>query len=422
MHFQKSYIYLLLFVTFSVFSQTTTLRHKVEKGESVYSIAKKYHVSMEDILEINPKAKNTLSLNMVLKIPTKETKETKETKAIKETKGTIVKLEAFSHEVVAKETLYGIAKKYKISIEQLKKDNPFIESEGLKIGAKLVIHTSEKVFKEANLSTSELPQKEEKVVVEKHQDSEEIIHVVQAKETKYGISKKYGISINQLEASNPEIVKELPIGFALHIKGAKNAISEAVVQTQEVKATPKALETPVVVKPTLEESDEAEEVTDEDKERSTSQIQVVETKPSEITTIPVPPLSADSVTKAEFLIAKASENIGTRYRGGGTTKDGFDCSGLVFSTFKNIEMTLPRSSREMAGYGNAIDRAQAQKGDLIFFTTNGRGTINHVGLITEVLEDEIKFIHSSVRAGVIISSTKEPYYTKRFVQVNRVLP
>ncbi|WP_250645106.1 hypothetical protein [Flavobacterium columnare] len=42
-------------------------------------------------------------------------------------------------------------------------------------------------------------------------------------------------------------------------------------------------------------------------------------------------------------------------------------------------------------------------------------------MITEVIEDEIKFIHSSTSQGVIISSTKEPYYAKRFVQINRVL-
>ena len=94
----------------------------------------------------------------------------------------------------------------------------------------------------------------------------------------------------------------------------------------------------------------------------------------------------------------------------------------MFATFKNIDMTLPRSSGSMAvGAGTKVDRSNAQKGDLIFFTTNGRGYINHVGMVTEVLEDEIKFIHSSVQAGVIISSTKEHYYARRFVQVNRVL-
>jgi cell wall-associated NlpC family hydrolase len=94
----------------------------------------------------------------------------------------------------------------------------------------------------------------------------------------------------------------------------------------------------------------------------------------------------------------------------------------MFTTFKNIDMTLPRSSGSMAiGAGVKIEREQAQKGDLIFFTTNGRGNINHVGMITEILDDEIKFIHSSVQSGVVISSTKEPYYAKRFIQINRVL-
>ena len=126
-------------------------------------------------------------------------------------------------------------------------------------------------------------------------------------------------------------------------------------------------------------------------------------------------------SKANYLIAKASENLGAPYRSGGITSAGFDCSGLMFSTFKNIDMILPRSSYEMANYGKKVDRSTAQKGDLIFFATFGGGRVSHVGMITEVLEDEIKFIHSSTQLGVIISSTKEDYYTKTFVQINRVL-
>ena len=75
----------------------------------------------------------------------------------------------------------------------------------------------------------------------------------------------------------------------------------------------------------------------------------------------------------------------------------------------------------MASYGSKIDAENAQKGDLIFFKTNGRSRINHVGMVVEVLDDEIKFIHSSTNGGVIISSTKESYYKKKLAQVNRVL-
>jgi cell wall-associated NlpC family hydrolase len=121
------------------------------------------------------------------------------------------------------------------------------------------------------------------------------------------------------------------------------------------------------------------------------------------------------------LINSASDNLGVSYRGGGTSKSGFDCSGLMYTTFKNFDITLPRSSHEMAQVGRKLDQNEIKKGDLIFFKTNGKSRINHVGMVVEINDDEIKFIHSSTQSGVIISSTKEPYYKRTFTQVNRIL-
>jgi len=121
------------------------------------------------------------------------------------------------------------------------------------------------------------------------------------------------------------------------------------------------------------------------------------------------------------LINSASDNLGVGYRGGGTTKAGFDCSGLIYSTFQKFDITLPRSSHEMATIGTKIDISNAKKGDLIFFINRGQRRINHVGMVVEVSGDEIKFIHSSTQSGVIISSTKESYYNRTFAQINRVL-
>lgn len=121
------------------------------------------------------------------------------------------------------------------------------------------------------------------------------------------------------------------------------------------------------------------------------------------------------------LIEKATDNIGVRYKAGGTTKSGFDCSGLVFVTFESENIKLPRSSYDQANVGKVIKFSDAQKGDLIFFKTNRSKQINHVGLITEVTSSEIKFVHSSTSKGVIISSTKEAYYQNSFVQINRVV-
>lgn len=122
------------------------------------------------------------------------------------------------------------------------------------------------------------------------------------------------------------------------------------------------------------------------------------------------------------LINTAESNLGAGYHTGGTNPDtGFDCSGLMFSTFKKFDITLPRSSNDMAKIGRKLDQDEIQKGDLIFFKTNGRSVINHVGMVTEVSDDEIKFIHSSTQKGVIISSTKEPYYGRTFAQCNRII-
>lgn len=132
------------------------------------------------------------------------------------------------------------------------------------------------------------------------------------------------------------------------------------------------------------------------------------------------------VSKSESALANqivdaALENLGVKYRTGGVTKTGMDCSGLVFSTYANYNISLPRTSIDMSKYGEMIATREAQPGDLIFFTTNGKKVINHVGIIVEVLPNEIKFVHSSTSKGVIVSSTSDAYYGKTFAQINRVI-
>lgn len=421
MQFRKFIILFFLLFSTLIFSQEK-IKHIVVKGESVYSIAQKYQVKPSEILELNPKAKKTLKLNMVLLVPNKKDK----------TEEALTSNAPITHEVLAKETLYGISKKYKVSIDKIKEANPIIETEGLKLGTKIVIPVAnETIASSVRKPKTELKSEvkvqtkpEKNTIVEEKNDDEAIVHQVLPKETKYGISKQYKISIQELEKMNPEIVNGLPVGFQLVIKKGAKPAAEIVVNTPTTAASPQVKTPKQVVAQVEEEEAEEEEVTAIGS--NSPQIKIVEIKESEpadsAPAVEVAPLSPENMTKAEFLIAKASENLGARYRSGSTGNGGFDCSGLMFATFKNIDMTLPRSSHEMAaGAGVKIDRSQAQKGDLIFFATMGKGRVSHVGMVTEVLEDEIKFIHSSTSAGVIVSSTKEAYYSKRFVQVNRVL-
>lgn len=127
-------------------------------------------------------------------------------------------------------------------------------------------------------------------------------------------------------------------------------------------------------------------------------------------------------SKVENIIDHAKTFEGTRYKFGGTTAAGMDCSGLVFTCFKTEDVALPRRSRDMATKGIEVSLDDATEGDLVFFKTNGKkNAISHVGLVVENKSGEIKFIHSTTQLGVIISSMDEPYWKNAFVVVKRLI-
>ncbi|SHG47414.1 C40 family peptidase [Flagellimonas flava] len=126
--------------------------------------------------------------------------------------------------------------------------------------------------------------------------------------------------------------------------------------------------------------------------------------------------------KAESVVETAMAFSGTRYRFGGTTKKGMDCSGLVFVSLQENDIEFPRVSYQMAERGKRIKVKQVQKGDLLFFKTGkNRKRINHVGLVVDVKGDDIKFIHSTSSRGVIVSSLREGYWNYAFVRATRIL-
>ena len=125
--------------------------------------------------------------------------------------------------------------------------------------------------------------------------------------------------------------------------------------------------------------------------------------------------------KATKIVNNANKFLGTKYKFGGTTRKGMDCSGLVYTAFKQENILLPRVSRDMATQGKTISLNQVKKGDLLFFITGKKNKISHVGLVTNVRNNEIFFIHASSKRGVIISSMKEKYYKTKFVKAKRIL-
>ncbi len=129
------------------------------------------------------------------------------------------------------------------------------------------------------------------------------------------------------------------------------------------------------------------------------------------------------MSKADNVVAFAKQFKGVRYKWGGTTKSGMDCSGLVFESYRAHDIYLPRISRDMAKKGKKVSLKDLKEGDLLFFKTSKRGRhrINHVGLVIKSTSKNIEFIHSTSSKGVIITKFSETYWNKAFVEARRVL-
>lgn len=129
-----------------------------------------------------------------------------------------------------------------------------------------------------------------------------------------------------------------------------------------------------------------------------------------------------SDSKTERIIQQAQSFTGTRYKFGGTTRKGMDCSGLVYIAFQKEQIVLPRVSRDMAKRGKLVKTKDIEKGDLLFFKTNkSKKKINHVGLVTQVRDDKIYFIHATTSKGVLTSNLDERYWNNAFTMARRIL-
>jgi len=126
--------------------------------------------------------------------------------------------------------------------------------------------------------------------------------------------------------------------------------------------------------------------------------------------------------EAENIVKYAKTFDGTRYKYGGTTKRGMDCSGLIYTSFKKHNVNLPRTTATLQGTGNWVDLKEVNVGDLLFFATKKNNRkVNHVGIVTNVRTGNVEFIHASSSKGVMVSSLAEKYWYFSFVQARRVL-
>ncbi len=189
--------------------------HVVAKGDTVYNIAKRYNTTTEAIYLLNPDAKIGINIGQVLRVGKTQKKQvigapasensvqTEESSPVisaddKETVGiNDPKIERFkTHKVKRKETIFSIAKKYKITVDDIKRFNKKLYSNPIKKKDKLRIPIYAKVKTEAITNSA---------VTSNNRLSSTTLYTIKANETKYGIARKHGITIKELEYLNPEM-------------------------------------------------------------------------------------------------------------------------------------------------------------------------------------------------------------------------
>ncbi len=184
---------LIFFLNFDSIAQQQYRSHYVKAGETIFSIAKNFGVTTDAIYKLNPDITNNLKVNTLLIIPEKG-------KTISDN----VEVDLKKHKVRRKETLFSIAQLYNVTVDDIKKYNKELYSKPLKKGKRIMIPIPKKTKYIVNTKPDTVSTKLAK-------------YTVAAKETKYGIARKYGITIAELEALNPTLAENLQIGTVLNV-------------------------------------------------------------------------------------------------------------------------------------------------------------------------------------------------------------
>ena len=183
-------IILLILSSNLITAQDNVIEHPIEKGESVYSISKKYGVTMEAIFELNPGSEDVIYAGSTLRIPNSSDSNTSSSSS-----AVITDTKIQNYKVKRGETKSGLSRRFGVSIAQLEQQNPHIIS---MLQAGHIINIDKTLQVKQTVNEGE--------------------HLVVKGETLWGISKRYGVSLDQLINANADNLSEyLQIGQILRI-------------------------------------------------------------------------------------------------------------------------------------------------------------------------------------------------------------
>ena len=133
--------------------------------------------------------------------------------------------------------------------------------------------------------------------------------------------------------------------------------------------------------------------------------------------------STNTSSIRQSIVQDAQEQIGTKYRSGGKTPAGFDCSGFVHYVMGKHHIAMNASADTQAKQGRKVSLSQIQPGDLLYFKRKGSQRIFHVGITEQIQGEDIWMIHASSSRGVIRENVSQSAYWKpKLDQMRSVIP
>lgn len=181
-------LFLFLSISISFAQEKKYVSYATKKGETLKSIAKIYNMSKKDLMRLNPGVSKKPKPNTVIIVPNKNFG-----KVVPEIK----EVDEKHYLVLPKETLFGISRKFGVTIEELKNANPHLEN-GLKIGMKLTIPKPSVTIAKDSINY--------------------VLHTVVKDDTLYNLTKRYQVEEEDLLNLNPLLNEGLKLGMLLKIK------------------------------------------------------------------------------------------------------------------------------------------------------------------------------------------------------------
>ncbi|TSA86845.1 LysM peptidoglycan-binding domain-containing protein [Deinococcus detaillensis] len=293
-----------------------------------------------------------------------------------------------SIKVQPKDTAYSLAKKYNLSVDSLLSLNN-LSSSNLTVGQLLLVSPP--------------------------------TYTVTKGDTAFSIARKNNLTVDALLSLNNLSSTKVNLGQVLRVVAvsastanlASGAASSSAVSAASTVISSSITVTPAAVPPVSY----AQEAPPSTLLEAALTPPVQTTTASIITTLP-PTASADLPSLSTDWLSNAQGLLGVPYVYGGKSRSGTDCSGFVLQVFTPLGLSLPRVSADQAQVGVSVERSNLQSGDLVFFDTEGRGKVTHVGIVV----DGNSFINANSFAGrVTIDDLSSRYWATRYLGARRVL-